>query len=101
MAKSMLFAGVLAVALLAFLGGCASNGPCPGAAAGALALDSSRQVVNGHNYYDALVDNKTERASRMNLLRDIEDREFQDDLDYLLLLNHNSRLSEWHPGTLR
>ena len=101
MAKNVLFVGLLAVVFSSFLCGCASNGPCPAAAAGALAVDTSRQVVDGQNYYDGLVDNKTERASRINLLRDEEDRMFQDDLDYFLLLNHNSRLTEWHPGVLR
>jgi hypothetical protein len=102
MVKNALLVALLAVGLSWVLGGCAaSNGPCPVAAAGALAVDSSRQVVNGHNYYEGLVDNKEERLSRINLLRDEEDRMFLDDLDYLLLINHNSKLSEWHPGVLR
>jgi hypothetical protein len=101
MAKNVLLAALLAVAFSAVLGGCASNGPCPGAAVGAMGLDASRQLVDGQNYYDGLVDTKTERASRINLIRDIEDREFQDDMDTLLLLNHNSYLTYWHPGVLR
>ena len=102
MAKKSLLVVLLAVSLSWVLGGCAaSNGPCPVAAAGALGLDSSRQVVNGQNYYEGLVDSKDERLMRINMLRDEEDRMFLDDLDYLLLINHNSHLSEWHPGTLR
>jgi hypothetical protein len=99
MAKNMLPVVLLVVGVALLVGGCASNGPCPAAAAGALAVDASRQVVNGHNYYDTVLDSRDERWNRYNLIRDIEDREFQDDLDYFLLLNHNSRMTEWHPDT--
>jgi hypothetical protein len=97
MMKNVAIVGfVLAAILPAFLGGCR-----PAAAVGGLGLDSARQTVWGHNWQDQVTDTKSERWARYNLIRDIEDRQFQDDFDTIFLLDRNSYLSQWHAGVRR
>ena len=47
--RNVMFVAILAVVLSWFLGGCSNSG-CPIASTGAVALDASREAINGHNY---------------------------------------------------
>jgi hypothetical protein len=98
MIKNLLWVGLLAVGLSWFVGGCTTTDPH---AVGALGLDSAREVVNGQNWDEAVLDSKSERWDRLNLIRDIEDREFRDDLDMIFMVDRSSKLTYWHPGVYR
>ena len=95
MMRNVLLAGLVAVGLVSLLAGC--NPVSVAQVTG----DGARQVAQGHNYDNSLTDSKDERWSRLNLIRDIEDREFRDDLDLIFLLDRNSYLTQWHPGVKR
>ena len=103
MVKNVLFVGLLMIGLSSFVAGCG----CPACNAGntcsvgPLALDATRQLAYEQNYGEGVVDSKAQRWTRINLARDIDDREFRDDLDYILMLERNSYLTEWHPGVKR
>jgi hypothetical protein len=92
---------VLAAFLPALLGGCGGVPTCPVAAGGGLVLDGTREVVAGQNWQEGLVDTRSERWARYNMIRDMDDRMFQDDLDMILLLDRQSSLTFWHPSVGR
>ena len=95
MMRNLLFVGLLAAGLACLLAGCNP------VSVGQLGLDSTRELVQGQNADEGLVDSKFERWSRLNLIRDEEDRMARDDLDMIFLLDRNSYLTEWHPGVER
>lgn len=45
---------------------------------------------------DGTISTASERARRYWLITGVQNRQFNDDLDYLLLYERNSRLSEYH-----
>lgn len=57
--------------------------------------DATREVVQGHNSNNGLVDGKAEREHRLGLINDIQARQLQDDWDYFWLYDRSSNLTRW------
>ncbi len=93
--RNLLLVALVAVAVCWLVSGCNP------ASVGALTLDGTRQAVHGQNYDYGVVDSKYERFQRIAMQRDIEDRQFRDDLDMIFLLDRNSYMSQWHAGVAR
>jgi hypothetical protein len=93
MIRNLLLVSLVAASLSGLLAGCNP------VSVGALGLDASREVVDGQNWDEGIIDTKADRWNRINLIRDIEDRGFRDDLDMIFLADHSTGLTEWHPQT--